>query len=234
MGKMSNQIAQDLQAVQANLGYHFRDLQLLKLALTHRSLARQPMHNNERMEFLGDAVLQLTISTYLYQKFPKLPEGELAKIRSLLVRESTLAEVARELELNEYLRVGKGEQRSQAQERDSLLCDVLEAVYGAVYLDSDFITAQQVILRHLPEWDPKQMHIIDAKSTLQEHFQQIAKKPPIYELIKEEGPDHNKRFIVEVRFEEEVLGKGSAGTKKEAEQEAARQALAVLGIQGAK
>src|SRR5699024_4047222 len=103
-------------------------------------------HDNERMEFLGDAVLQLTISTYLYRKFPKLPEGELAKIRALLVRESTLAEVARELQLNEYLRVGKGEQRTQAQERDSLLCDVLEAVYGAVYLDSDFSTAQQVIL----------------------------------------------------------------------------------------
>jgi ribonuclease-3 len=227
---MSNQVARALRAVQANLGYDFRDPQLLKLALTHRSLARQPMYNNERMEFLGDAVLQLTISTYLYQKFPKLPEGELAKIRSLLVRESTLAEVARELELNEYLRVGKGEQRSQAQERDSLLCDVLEAVYGAVYLDSDFVTAQKVILRHLPEWDATQMSIIDAKSTLQEHYQQIAKKPPTYELIREEGPDHNKRFVVEVRFEDKVLGEGSGGTKKEAEQEAARQALALLRI----
>lgn len=229
---MSKRLAQSLQEVQVNLGYKFRNIDFLKLALTHRSLARQPMYNNERMEFLGDAVLQLTISTYLYSKFPKLPEGELAKIRSLLVRESTLAEVARELQLNEYLRVGKGEQRSQAQERDSLLCDVLEAVYGAVYLDSDFGTAQQVILSHLPEWDPTQMHIIDAKSTLQEHFQQIAKKPPTYDLVKEEGPDHNKLFIVEVRFENNVLGKGSGGTKKEAEQEAARQALITLDLQG--
>lgn len=231
---MNNKAVQDLQVVQENLGYRFRDVHLLRLALTHRSIARQPMHNNERMEFLGDAVLQLTISTYLYNKFPQLPEGELAKIRSLLVRESTLAEVARELALNEFLRVGKGEQRSQVQERDSLLCDVLEAVYGAVYLDSDFVTAQQVILRHLPDWDAKQMPIIDAKSTLQEHFQQIAKKPPTYELIREEGPDHDKRFVVEVRFDEEVLGEGSGGTKKEAEQEAARQAMIVLGIQGDK
>lgn len=229
---MSKRLARDLRAVQLNLGYEFRELNYLKLALTHRSLDRQPMNNNERMEFLGDAVLQLTVSTYLYQKFPKLPEGELAKIRSLLVRESTLAEMARDLELNEYLRVGKGEQRSQAQERDSLLCDVLEAVYGAIYLDSDFITAQKIILGHLPHWDLTQLSIIDAKSTLQEHFQQIAKKLPTYDLVKEEGPDHDKRFMVEVRFENKVLGKGRGGTKKEAEQEAAREALVSLGIQG--
>ncbi len=221
----------ELGVLQKKLGYTFRDLQYLKLALTHRSLGHQPENNNERLEFLGDAVLQLTVSAYLYHKFSKLPEGELAKMRSLLVRESTLAEVARDLELNRFLLVGKGEKRSQAQERDSLLCDVLEAVYGAVFLDGGFAEAQRVILGHLPEWDAQQMPMIDAKSTLQEHFQQIAKKPPVYTLVQEEGPDHDKRFVVEVRFEQEYLGAGTGHTKKEAEQEAARNALGRLGIQ---
>ncbi|HBN95626.1 MAG TPA: ribonuclease III, partial [Firmicutes bacterium] len=106
--------SRELGALQENLGYSFQDLQYLKLALTHRSLGHQPQSNNERLEFLGDAVLQLTVSAYLYQKYPQLPEGELAKMRSLLVRESTLADVARDLELNRFLLVGKGEKRSQA------------------------------------------------------------------------------------------------------------------------
>jgi len=227
---MSNQ-HRELDALQKALGYRFRDTQHLKLALTHRSLGHQPQNNNERLEFLGDAVLQLTVSAHLYHKFPKLPEGELAKIRSHLVRESTLAEVARTLDLNHFLQVGKGEKRSQAQERDSLLCDVLEAVYGAVFLDGGFAEAQRVILYHLPDWDAEQMPILDAKSTLQEHFQQIAKKPPIYNLVEELGPGHDKSFVVEVRFEQEFLGKGTGHTKKEAEQEAARSALSKLGIQ---
>ncbi|NLL41992.1 MAG: ribonuclease III [Firmicutes bacterium] len=230
---MGNQYG-DLDRLQQNLGYAFRDLDYLQLALTHRSLGHQPQNNNERLEFLGDAVLQLTVSTYLYRKHPKLPEGELAKIRSLLVRESTLAEIARELELNHFLLVGKGEQRSQAQERDSLLCDVLEAVYGAVYLDGGFAEAERVILRHLPDWDGQQIALIDAKSTLQEHYQQIAKKPPVYTLVQEQGPDHDKSFVVEVWFEEQYLGRGTGRSKKEAEQEAARAALGRLGIQGEK
>lgn len=220
-----------LQELQARLGYQFKDLSLLQLALTHRSLARGPMENNERLEFLGDAVLQLTVSTHLYVKHPKLPEGVLAKIRSLLVRESAVADTARVLELNNHLMVGKGELQSQAQERDSLLCDALEAVYGAIYLDGGFAAARQAILRNLPGWDLEELHLIDAKSTLQEHFQQIAKKPPVYELIKEEGPDHDKSFVVEVCFEGEVLGQGVGPTKKEAEQEAAREALQSLGLQ---
>ena len=221
----------ELGVLQEKLGYAFQDLQYLKLALTHRSMGHQPQNNNERLEFLGDAVLQLTISAYLYQKYPKLPEGELAKMRSLLVRESTLADVARDLQLNRFLLVGKGEKRSQAHQRDSLLCDVLEAVYGAIFLDGGFNEARSVILRHLPSWDVERIPIIDAKSTLQEHFQQIAKKPPVYHLVQEQGPDHDKSFVVEVRFDEEYLGVGKGHTKKEAEQEAARNALSKLGIQ---
>lgn len=221
----------NLKILQERLGYEFKDLSLLRLALTHRSLAGGPRENNERLEFLGDAVLQLTVSTHLYVKHPQLPEGVLAKIRSLLVRESAVAEAARTLDLSSFLMVGRGELQMQAQKRDSLLCDALEAVYGAIYLDGGFDAARQSILRNLPAWDLEELHLIDAKSTLQEHFQQIAKKPPVYELIKEEGPDHAKSFLVEVCFEGEVLGQGMGPTKKEAEQEAAREALASLGLQ---
>ena len=221
----------DLAMLQQRLGYLFQDERYLKLALTHRSVGHQPENNNERLEFLGDAVLQLTVSTYLYNKYPRLPEGELAKMRSLLVRESTLAELGRELGLNRFLLVGKGEKRSGAQERDSLLCDVLEAVYGAVFLDGGFQEARRVILRLLPDQDAQRMSLVDAKSTLQEHCQQIAKKPPVYNLVEERGPDHDKRFVVEVRFEKECLGQGTGHTKKEAEQEAARSALGRLGLQ---
>lgn len=226
----TTQPRQDFNILEQKLRYAFQDQKLLELALTHRSLDRKPTQNNERLEFLGDAVLQLTVSTYLYHTFPKLPEGSLAKIRSFLVRESTLAQVARNLQLNSYLQVGKGEQRSGAQERDSLLCDVLEAVYGAIYVDGGFDQARKVILHNLPEWDPKEIPIIDAKSTLQEHFQHIAKKPPLYTLVQEKGPDHEKLFIVEVRFEGELLGEGMGATKKEAEQEAARKALIHVGV----
>jgi ribonuclease-3 len=225
---------QNVSVLEQRLGYVFKDMHHLKLALTHRSLGHHPQHNNERLEFLGDAVLQLTVSAYLYQKYPRLPEGELAKMRSLLVRESTLADIARELGLNHYLLVGKGERRSHAQERDSLLCDVLEAVYGAVFLDGGFDQAQQVILRHLPQRDVGEMSLVDAKSTLQEHFQQIAKKPPVYNLVEEKGPDHDKVFVVEVWFEQEYLGMGMGHTKKEAEQEAARNALERIGLQDGK
>lgn len=218
-------------AVQKKLGYTFEDTHLLQLALTHRSLAHEPERNNERLEFLGDAVLQLTVSTYLYHKFPGMPEGELAKTRSLLVRESTLADIARRLELDRFLQVGEGERRSGAQHRDSLLCDVLEAVYGAIYLDGGFALAEQVILGHLPQWEASNVALLDAKSTLQEYFQQRAKKLPVYTLVQETGPDHDKRFVVEVHFEGEFLGAGSGTTKKEAEQEAARMALARLGVQ---
>lgn len=223
--------SEKLDVLQGKLGYKFSDPNYLKLALTHRSLNQNPQKNNERLEFLGDAVLQLTVSAYLYAQFPKLPEGELAKRRSLLVREPSLANVARELELNQFLLVGKGEKQSKAHLRNSLLCDVLEAVYGAIFLDSDFEQARQVVLRHLPKISAQEIPMVDAKSTLQEHFQAIAKKTPDYHLLREQGPDHAKRFTVEVRFEEEYLGEGIGRTKKEAEQEAARSALHKLGIQ---
>lgn len=220
----------DFHSVENALGYRFENRKLLVQALTHRSASQTISASYERMEFLGDAVLQLAVSTYLYKKFSQLPEGELAKIRSVLVRESTLAKTARQLTLNKFLLVGKGERDAQVHEQDSLLCDVLEAVYGAIYLDGGFRRAQKIVLSHLPEYDTEKIPFIDAKSTLQEYFQQVAKKPPVYKVLKETGPDHDKRFLIEVSFAGKTMGQGEGGSKKEAAQEAARQALADLNI----
>ncbi len=155
------------------IDYKFKDRSLLELALTHKSHhSSGQTGNNERLEFLGDAVLQIVVSEYLYQKYPKLAEGELAKIRAVLVSQPTLARHARKFRLNRLLRVGKGESRTQAAERDSLLCDVYETVIGAIYLDSDLDSARRFIISHLPKFDRDKLGIIDAKSSLQEHFQQ--------------------------------------------------------------
>lgn len=213
------------------LGYKFQRMELLEQALTHRSHAASTgSPNNERLEFLGDAVLQLVVSTHLYKKFPHLPEGQLAKIRALLVSQPTLANLGRRLKLDTFLKVGKGEELTGVRQRDSVLCDVVEAVYGAIFLDGGLEAAQPVILSHLPEWDQDQLPIIDAKTTLQEHFQQRTQKTPTYTLAGEEGPPHNKQFTVEVWFEDELLGRGFGRSKKEAAQAAARAALANLNL----
>jgi len=211
------------------LGYEFQRIELLEQALTHRSYAASAGGQHyERLEFLGDAVLQLVVSTYLYQMFPDLPEGQLAKIRALLVSQPTLAALGRSLCLDRFLKVGKGEDMTGVRERHSILCDVVEAVYGAIYLDGGLSAVQPVILAHLPQWHKEQLPIVDAKTTLQEHFQQRTHKRPMYILAGEEGPPHNKLFTVEVWFEGELLGRGHGRSKKEAAQAAARAALARL------
>lgn len=213
------------------LGYSFTRKELLEQALTHRSYSVSTGRPHyERLEFLGDAVLQLVVSTHLYKKYPQLPEGQLAKVRALLVSQPTLAELGRKLKLDAYLKVGKGEEMSGVRQRDSVLCDVVEAVYGAVFLDGGFSAAQSVILAHLPHWNEEQLPVIDAKTTLQEHFQQRAQKTPTYTLAGEQGPPHDKVFTVEVWFENELLGRGSGRSKKEAAQAAARAALANLDL----
>ncbi len=216
--------------LQTALGYSFKDLSLLQLALTHKSCAKTPSGNNERLEFLGDAVLQLIVSDHLFEQYPQLREGQLAKIRALLVSQPTLAELARDLGLHHCLRVGKGEERSGARDRDSLLCDTVEAVIGAIYLDSSIETVRPIVLRLLPSWREKELLLVDAKSTLQEHLQQLSQETPIYQLAKETGPDHEKVFEVAVCFHGQVLGKGHGRSKKEAAQEAARQALNNLDV----
>lgn len=222
----------NLSNLETALDYKFKDLNLLKLALTHKSASNE-IHpeNNERLEFLGDAVLQIIVSDHLYHTYPDLAEGQLAKIRALLVSQPTLANKARDLGLNNFLRVGKGEERTLARERDSLLCDTYEAVLGAIYLDSDIDTVRPIIIKNLRKWNKDQLLIVDAKSTLQEYLQQTSKTTPTYSLAKEYGPDHEKEFVVEVSYEEKMLGRGVGRSKKEAAQNAAREALRKLDIQ---
>ncbi|NLY11530.1 MAG: ribonuclease III [Firmicutes bacterium] len=208
------------------LGYSFNNQDLLIQAFTHKSYAKLTQtKDNERLEFLGDAVLQLVVSTHLYKTYPDLNEGLLAKVRALLVSQPTLARIARDLRIDEFLLVGRNEERNKAMQRDSLLCDALEAVYGAVYLDGGFEAAAQVILADLPEWDEKTLRFVDAKSSLQEYLQQRNHERPIYKLVEAVGPDHNKLFVIEVYSKERLLGRGSGRTKKEAAQQAARAAL---------
>ena len=222
--------AHQYEPLEQALGYTFKRIELLDQALTHRSYAAASggLHN-ERLEFLGDAVLQLVVSAHLYAKFPDLPEGQLAKIRALLVSQPTLAKLGRRLKLDVFLKVGKGEELTGVRQRDSVLCDTVEAVYGAVFLDGGFSAAQPVILAQLPEWDKDQLPIVDAKTTLQEHFQQRTQKTPTYTLAGEQGPAHNKQFTVEVWFEDELLGRETQA-KQKAAQAAARAALANLNL----
>ncbi len=222
-----------MSRLENNLNYKFKELGLLELALTHRSCCPgEPTGNNERLEFLGDAVLQIIVSDHLYHQYFDFAEGRLAKIRAFLVSQPTLASHARRLELDKYMKVGRSETLSRAFERDSLLCDVYEAVIGAIYLDSDLETVRPIILRHLSWIDgehlEEQLPIIDAKSTLQERFQQSGQDLPTYYLAQEHGPDHAKEFVMEVVFGNKVLGRGVGRTKKEAAQNAARAALANL------
>ncbi len=217
------------EKLEDNIGYTFKHKSLLSQALTHKSYARaKGIEDNERLEFLGDAVLQLVVSQFLYETFPDLNEGRLAKVRALLVSQPTLATLARELELNNFMKVGKGEERTKARQLDSLLCDTMEAVFGAIYLDGGLEEARTVILPNLPQWDRAQLQIVDAKSTLQEHLQHTNQGTPIYNLAEEHGPDHQKEFVVEVCFQDEVLGRGLGHSKKEAAQAAARKALEAL------
>lgn len=220
-----------LAALQAKMQYKFNDIKLLDQALTHKSYNNAQNKNNERLEFLGDAVLQIIVSEYLYQNFPELPEGNLAKIRALLVSQPTLADRARFFRLQQFLKVGKSEKHNRTSELDSLLCDAYEAVIGAIYLDSDLDTAKQFVLNNLPEWNQDELSMINAKSTLQEYSQQETKTVPTYRVIAEKGPDHDKQFEVEVWLSNKMLGKGIGKSKKEATQNAAREALNELNVE---
>ena len=219
------------ETLQERLGYSFSNPSLLHQALTHRSCSgAEGGEDNERLEFLGDAVLQLVVSEHLYLSCPESNEGRLAKTRSLLVSQPTLAEQARTLGLQGLLQVGHGEYLSGAHMRESLLCDAMEAVLGAVFLDGGFEAAKTVILDNLPDWDGDLLPLVDAKSTLQEHLQQSNRPVPVYNLMEARGPDHDKDFVVEVVSEGAVLGRGVGKSKKDAAQKAARQALQKLDL----
>ena len=214
------------------IGYHFNNQGLLRQALTHSSYANErhmkKHSDNERLEFLGDAVLEVTSSEFLYQKYPDYSEGELTKLRASLVCEPTLAFCTRAIDLGKYLYLGKGEDLTGGRNRKSILSDALEAVIGAIFLDGGFANAKEFVLKYiLTDIEHKQL-FYDSKTILQEIVQAGYSEELNYQLIREEGPDHDKRFVVEARIGEKSIGEGMGHTKKAAEQEAAYQALLKL------
>ncbi len=223
----------DLQKI---VGYRFQDESLLKQALIHRSHVNEEKGlgdgDNERLEFLGDAVLQLTITDYLIRNFPGINEGELSKKRSALVREEALAVAAENLKIGRYLKLGKGEELTGGRKKPSILAGALDAIIGAVYLDAGYDVAREKISGWLEKFlkadvDEEIFHA-DYKSRLQELSQSLYQQSPDYLIISETGPDHHKLFKVGVRLKGQFCGFGRGYSKKEAEQNAARDALVGL------
>ena len=214
------------------LGFYPRNIQLYEQALLHKSTSvrsdkGRPL-NNERLEFLGDAVLEIISSEYLFNTYQDKPEGDLTKLRASIVCEPTLALCTKEMNLGKYLYLGKGEDMTGGRTRKSILSDALEAVIGAIYLDGGFASAKEFILRFiLTDIEHKQL-FYDSKTILQEIVQASHKEELGYRLVKEEGPDHNKHFVAEAYVGDRVIGQGEGRTKKGAEQEAAYRGILKL------
>lgn len=230
--KLSTDDKKRLRLFEKRLGYSFKKKELLFRALTHRSFANEKdmeaKENNERYEFLGDAVLELSISHTLIASFPKFPEGELSKIRAAVVNEVQLAEIARNIELGEYLNLGKGEEMTGGRTKPSLLSDAYEAVLGAIYLDRGFDKVKKVVEAHFKvilKSAGKKGFYKDYKTRLQEISQAKFRTIPKYKLVKATGPDHKKMFEVNLLIAGELYGVGKGHSKKIAEQEAAQDAL---------
>ena len=232
---MAYEMTEERRAALVRLSVHmnvtFDNISLLDEALTHPSYtneAKDAIPHNERLEFLGDAVLELASSTYLYARFLDCTEGELTKMRASLVQSETLARLARQLDLGSYLRLGRGELLGGGADRQNNLENAFEAVIGAVYLDRGWETAQDYVARQLASEAMlvRRSHVShDYKTTLQEHIQQKRHASISYELIGETGPDHDKRFTTRVLIAGEAMGEGTGRSKKEAEQQAAAAAL---------
>ena len=225
----------DLSTLQQTLGVFFNDPSLLEQALVHSSYVNEnpslASTSNERLEFLGDAVLGLIVAEKLYQDFPHFNEGEMTRVRASLVRRDTLARMARAIRLGDYLYLGKGEEASGGRNKPANLAGALEAVIAAIFLDQGPTSTKDFILRLLnPELQKivSQGAGVDYKSQLQELIQAREQQTPAYQLVEALGPDHNRRFTVEVRVGDTVLGRGSGKGKKAAETEAARSALEQL------
>lgn len=221
-----------LEELEKRIGYQFKDSNLLRQAMTHSSFSNEHRLNrlssNERLEFLGDAVLEIVTSDYLYEEYPNLPEGDLTKIRASIVCEQTLAFCTREIELGKYLLLGKGEDLTGGRDRNSIVSDAMEALIGAIYLDGGFANAKEFIDRFiLSDIEHKQL-FYDSKTILQEIVQSEYKEELVYQMIGEEGPDHNKKFIVNAMIGKDIIGHGVGRTKKAAEQEAAYSAIVKL------
>lgn len=218
---------QRIQLVENRIGQTFRDKKLLLTALTHASYQEQS-DNNERLEFLGDAVIELVISEYLFTHFRQLQEGQLTRLRAEVVCTNSLSKCAKRLDLGEYLLLGKGEQLMDGDKKPSILADAFEAVTGAIFLDQGIQNAKEFILENLKE------HIdlafrgelnVDYKTSLQEYLYKLYKREVSYKIEREEGPDHNKKFFAVALCGDKLLAKGEGRSKKEAHQQAAKNAL---------
>ena len=220
-----------MEKLEQKLQYAFRNKALLQEALHHSSYANEHraagVCSNERLEFLGDSILGFVTAEHLFKTYGKLPEGDLTRIRAALVCEQSLYEVARQLELGRYLKLGKGEEAGGGRQRQSILADAVEAIFAAVYLDSDIASVSAIIHRVL--LDRFSAHVVeerkDYKTALQELIQREEGQTLTYRLVEESGPDHNKTFVFEVLVNGASAGRGGGRSKKEAEQAAARDAL---------
>jgi ribonuclease III len=225
----------DWDLLEKRLGTKFRDRSLIQQALVHRSYLNEApetgLESNERLEFLGDAVLGLVVAGKLYADFPDRAEGQLTELRAALVRRETLARVAKRLSLGEHFFLGRGEESAGGRGRPSNLSCAYEAVVGAVYLDGGMDKARRFIIRSLaPEFAalPQGRILADPKSRLQEVLQARYQRPPVYKVTRDEGPDHSKTFTVQVMVGRKVLAEGQGRSKQQAEKEAARHALESL------
>lgn len=223
---------------QKRIGYTFKNEVLLNKALTHSSFANENKSrewtHNERLEFLGDSVLNLVVSEYVYKKFPKDPEGQLTKFRASIVCESSLAYAAKKIKLGDYLLLGKGEETTGGRYRDSIQADAFEALIGSIYLDGGLESSRKFIVNVLENEVSKSTSFgylfTDYKTRLQEELQKSKKANVKYIVIKEKGPDHNKTFYIDLIVDNEVYGSGKGRSKKEAEQMAAKSGLNKLGV----
>ena len=226
----------NLEEFQGKIRYYFNDKELLIEALSHSSYAnekRKGRNSNERLEFLGDSVLSIVVSQYLFEHFTHLPEGELTKIRASLVCEKSLYEFAKQIDLGEHILLGKGEENTGGRERVSILADAFEAVIAAVFLDGGLEAAKRHILKFIPKDidDRKPVSFSDHKTILQEIIQKNPEEKVEFKLVGQSVPDHNKAFKVQVRLNSNVIGTGIGRSKKEAEQMAAKEALELMGYE---
>lgn len=225
-------MSEEFKTFEDKIGVTFASAELLRQAFTHRSYLNEHrdegLSHNERLEFLGDAVLELVVTHFLYNEYPDKPEGDLTAYRAALVNAVTLAEVAAEIGMNDYLLLSRGEAKDTGRARSILLANAIEALIGAIYLDQGYDAAKLFVEKHL---FPKVEEIMrkklwrDPKSTLQEKVQEAEGATPYYEVMRETGPDHDKQFVVGVYAKDVVLAEGSGKSKQEAEQDAARNAL---------
>ena len=223
-----------VEELESKIGYTFKNRKLLKIALTHSSFANESggrYVSYERLEFLGDSVLGIITSDYIFRTFPHLPEGELTKLRATLVCEKQLCVFSQELGLKKFIKLSRGERHCMGQNRPSILADVFEAICAAIYLDSGMEEAKNFVLKFIVPAvkNPRIQNAKDYKTDLQEIVQKNPGETIEYVLIKEEGPDHDKKFTVEAKISNNPVGRGSGKSKKEAEQHAAKAALSLMG-----